>query len=150
MPGPENENEDGTGADAQIRCFVDSNVWLYAFVESGDTARLVQAQEVVRANDVTVSTQVINEVCVNLIKKAGFSEADVCRLVTAFYQRYSVIPLDQSILLQASEIRQRHSFSFWDSLIVASAILSGVDVLYSEDMQAGFEIEGVRIVNPFS
>ena len=43
MPGPENENEDGTGADAQIRCFVDSNVWLYAFVESGDTARLTQA-----------------------------------------------------------------------------------------------------------
>ena len=103
-----------------------------------------------QANDVTVSTQVINKVCVNLIKKAGFSEADVCRLVTAFYQRYSVVSLDQSILLQASEIRQRHSFSFWDSLIVASAILSGVDVLYSEDMQAGFEIEGVRIVNPFA
>jgi predicted nucleic acid-binding protein len=39
--------------------------------------------------------------------------------------------------------------SFWDSLILASAILAGVDVLYSEDMQDGFEIEGGRIVNPF-
>jgi predicted nucleic acid-binding protein len=53
-------------------------------------------------------------------------------------------------LTKASKIRGRHSFSFWDSLIVASAILAGVDVLYSEDMQDGFEIENVRIVNPFS
>lgn len=136
--------------DSEIRCFVDSNVWLYAFIEGGDANKSFQARSLVQANDITVSTQVINEVCVNLVKKASFAEADVRRLVASFYRRYTVVSLSQATLTKASKIRGRHSFSFWDSLIVASAILAGVDVLYSEDMQDGFEIENVRIVNPFS
>lgn len=136
--------------DSEIRCFVDSNVWLYAFIEGGDANKSFQARSLVQANDITVSTQVINEVCVNLVKKASFAEADVRRLVASFYRRYTVVSLGQATLTKASKIRGRHSFSFWDSLIVASAILAGVDVLYSEDMQDGFEIENVRIVNPFS
>jgi predicted nucleic acid-binding protein len=136
--------------DSEIRCFVDSNVWLYAFIEGGDANKSFQARSLVQANDITVSTQVINEVCVNLVKKASFAEADVRRLVASFYRRYTVGSLGQATLTKASKIRGRHSFSFWDSLIVASAILAGVDVLYSEDMQDGFEIENVRIVNPFS
>lgn len=136
--------------DSEIRCFVDSNVWLYAFIEGGDANKSFQARSLVQANDITVSTQVINEVCVNLLKKVSFAEADVRRLVASFYRRYAVVSLGQATLIKASRIRGRHSFSFWDSLIVASAILAGVDVLYSEDMQDGFEIENVRIVNPFS
>lgn len=41
-------------------------------------------------------------------------------------------------------------FSFWDSLIVASAILGEASILYSEDMQVGLIIENaLQIVNPF-
>lgn len=131
-------------------CFIDSNVWLYAFIEPEEGGKSARARSIVQTADATVSTQVINEVCVNLVKKAGFAEADIRRMVTSFYRRCAVVPLDQATLISASQVRERHDFSFWDSLIVASAILAGVDVLYSEDMQAGFEIEGVRIVNPFS
>ena len=66
-----------------------------------------------------------------------------------FTGRYTVVPLDEATLLKASELREQHSFSFWDSLIISSALLAGVPVLYSKDMQDGFEIEGTRIVNPF-
>jgi predicted nucleic acid-binding protein len=132
------------------RCFIDANVWLYAFIENGETYKSSQARAIMQTKNITVSIQVINEVCVNLVKKVHTTEAEVRQIVKSFYQRYTVVPLDQATALKASEIRERHSFSFWDSLIVASAILAGVDVLYSEDMQDGFEIENVRIVNPFS
>ncbi|MFP3896239.1 MAG: PIN domain-containing protein [Anaerolineales bacterium] len=103
-----------------------------------------------QVKDITVSTQVINEVCVNLLKRADVAEGHIRSLVASFYRRYTVVPLDQATLLRASEVREEYCFSFWDSLIVASSILAGVDVLYSEDMQDGFEVEDVRIVNPFS
>jgi predicted nucleic acid-binding protein len=137
--------------DPETRCFIDSNIWLYAFIESESQSadKSSQARSLVQANDATVSTQVINEVCVNLVKKANVAEADVRRAVASFYRRHTVVPLDRATLIKTSEVREQHSFSFWDSLIVASAILAGVDVLYSEDMQDGFEIGGVRIVNPF-
>jgi predicted nucleic acid-binding protein len=135
--------------DRETPCLIDSNIWLYAFIEGEDADKTARARSLVEATDAVLSTQVINEVCVNLIRKAGFGEADVRGMVASFYRRYSVVPLDQVTLLKASQIREVHAFSYWDSLIVASAILAGVVVLYSEDMQDGFEIEDVRIVNPF-
>ena len=135
--------------DRETSCLIDSNIWLYAFVEGGDADKTARARSLVEASDAALSTQVINEVCVNLVKRASFGEADLRGMVRSFYRRYTVVPVDQMTLLKASEIREQHSFSFWDSLIVASAILAGVDVLYSEDMQDGFEIDGVRIINPF-
>ena len=60
-----------------------------------------------------------------------------------------MVELDRWVLLKASEIRERYGFSFWDSLIVAAALKGEADLLCSEDMQSGFEIDGLRIVNPF-
>jgi predicted nucleic acid-binding protein len=53
-------------------------------------------------------------------------------------------------LLQASQLRDRHSFSYWDSLIVASALAEGATVVYSEDMHSGLTVENqLQIINPF-
>ncbi len=51
-------------------CFVDSNVWLYAFIPSQDEAKAAVAGDLLRSREIVVSTQVVNEVCVNLIRKA--------------------------------------------------------------------------------
>jgi predicted nucleic acid-binding protein len=58
--------------------------------------------------------------------------------------------MDESILLDASQLRREYGFSFWDSMIAACALAAGADVLYSEDMQNGLIVRGsLRIVNPF-
>ena len=44
----------------------------------------------------------------------------------------------------------QHGFSFYDSLIVASALEAGCVRLYSEDMQHGQRVEQLTIVNPFA
>jgi predicted nucleic acid-binding protein len=97
-----------------------------------------------------VSTQVINEVCVNLIKRAQFSEQQVQQLIESFYAKYFVVELSKPLLLKASALRGQYAFSFWDSTIVASALYADASVLYSEDMQNGLVVESrVRIINPF-
>jgi predicted nucleic acid-binding protein len=131
-------------------CFIDTNVWLYAFVESDETGKSERARSLIKSVRPIVSTQVINEVCVNLLKRAGFAEEQIGQLIESFYAECGVIELTQSVLMAASQLRQRYSLSYWDSLIVAAALSAGVGTLYSEDFQHGLSIDGqLRVTNPF-
>lgn len=130
-------------------CFVDTNIWLYAFITAQDQAKTSQARELIQNSEIVVSTQVINEVCVNLIKKAGFAEPRIRQLIASFYGRYLVIPPEHNELLKASDLRQRYHLSYWDSLIISCALSAGAEVVYSEDMDTGLLIEDrLRIINP--
>jgi len=131
-------------------CFVDTNIWLYAFIEGDDTVKSATARTLIQKTEPVISTQVINEVCVNLLRRANFTEEQVRRLVESFYEKYPVIELNKSVLLTASQLRQQYSLSFWDSTIVASALEAGVSILYSEDLQHGLTIEErLQVLNPF-
>lgn len=134
------------------KCFIDSNLWLYNFIESQDAAKSQQARELISRvkSQLCMSSQVVNEVCVNLLKKADFDEIRIKQLIIRFYFDYEIVAIDQSILLMASEIRTLHPFLFWDSVLVAAALEAKAQVLYSEDMRDGFVVDGrLKIVNPF-
>ncbi len=134
------------------RCFVDSNIWLYAFIAGQDTSKSQIAQNLLRdkQDDIIISSQVVNEVCVNLIRKAGMEETAVQQLTHSFYRQYDVLGLTEPLLLTASDLRQHYSLSYWDSLIVAAALSAGATTLYSEDMQNGHTIENTLVItNPF-
>jgi predicted nucleic acid-binding protein len=50
----------------------------------------------------------------------------------------------------AWELKRKCHHSYWDSLILASALESGSSILYTEDMQHGQIIEKkIKIINPF-
>jgi len=130
--------------------FVDTNVWLYAFIASQDPNKSARARDLIRQSDIIISSQVINEVCVNLLKKAQFDESGIRLLINSFYNRYRIGVIDQNLLLKSSELRENWQFSFWDSLIVSSALAGGAEVLYTEDMTDGLSIENrLKITNPF-
>ncbi|MGB9301690.1 MAG: PIN domain-containing protein [Anaerolineae bacterium] len=134
-------------------CFVDTNVWLYAFIAGSDAAKSKMARQLLQDNErsLLVSSQVINEVCVNLLKKAQIPEAEIRELIQSFYRRYPVVLLDQGVQVGASELRGRLSLSFWDSLILAAAIHGGASIVYSEDLQADLQVnEGLVVRNPFT
>ncbi len=133
-----------------IRCFVDSNVWLYALIVGSTPVKTAKANALLNLNTPIVSTQVINEVSRNLIRKARFSDDKIEQVINSFYNKYHVIQLSRNILLVATQLRKTYSVSFWDSVIVSAALESGVSILYSEDMQHGLVVEGrLTIVNPF-
>ena len=134
-------------------CFVDTNVWLYALVESGDSSKTFVARDLLlnQARPILTSTQVINEVCVNLIRKAGVGEETVRELTVAFFSRYEVLLTTETLLLEASRLRERHSLSYWDSLIVAAALQGNAATLFSEDMQDGLVVDGtLTLSHPFN
>jgi predicted nucleic acid-binding protein len=132
-------------------CFIDTNVWLYALIEGQDKKKTETARTLILETESVVSTQIINEVCVNLLKKTDISEDRIGELIGSFYTKYPVVEIDKPILLAASRLRQHYSFSYWDSLVIASALSVGVNTLYTEDIQGGMIVEGkMKIVNPFA
>ena len=77
-------------------------------------------------------------------------EAEIRKFIEGIYARHQVIEPDMRVFLFASELREECSLSFWDSMIVSAAFLSGAEIIYSEDMQDGLVIrEAIQIRNPF-
>ena len=135
----------------QGACFVDANVWIYAFIQSQDLQKHTLSKALLQSHEIVISTQVINEVCVNLVRKANFDEISICSLIDSFYSKYRVVEIAQETLKTASSLRSQYRFSFWDSLIVACALIEKVPILYSEDMHTGLVVENqLRILNPFN
>jgi predicted nucleic acid-binding protein len=132
--------------------FVDSNLWLYAFVlRPGEESKHTRALPLVEAmNRYTISTQVVSEVSSNLLRKAGMAENEVLDIVEGFYRRCRIINTGLECHRTASRLRSVYQLSFWDSLIVAAALEAGCNVLHSEDMQHGQVIDKkLTILNPF-
>lgn len=136
--------------------FIDTNVWLYRLfddkrIELNERERKRKiATEITQKSNLVISTQVINELSVNLLKKACFKEEEIKQIIQSLYNRCQVISFDLILLKSASNVRSQYQFSFWDSLIIASALSVKAKVIYSEDMQDGLIIMNkLTLINPF-
>lgn len=129
------------------KIFCDSNIFLYAFSNQDEKKKKV-ASDIITAQ-CTISVQVINEVSSNMIKKFKFNNRKIEKFVTVCYEKYEIFDFSKEIFLMACNIREEYNISYYDSLIVSSAINSACDILYSEDMQHNQQIENLTIINPF-
>ncbi len=134
--------------------FWDSNLWIYLNAISED-ARDVEKKNILEAlllesSHIVVSAQVLNEVANVLLKKFQKSEIEVKTRIEQIMIQSTVINLGSKLTLKALDLRGRYQFSWFDSLIVATALEGDCASLYSEDLQANLLIEGrLRVVNPF-
>ena len=133
------------------RTFIDTNILIYA--EVGDQpAKKKIALALLKAHCLdasgVLSTQVLQEYCNVAIKKLKRSVQHV-REQLAFYEQFDVVPMTPSIIRMGLDLHQTKSVSFYDSLILASAISAGCSVLLSEDMNSGEVVGGLTISNPF-
>ena len=136
--------------------FIDSNIWLYRFLadqylDPEEDARKRQiAISLTNLKNIAVSTQVINETRSVLKRKVNFSETQINQLIEEFEQQCQVIDVTNFVLKRASQLRMNYHLSFWDGLIMASALSANANILYSEDMQDGLIVEErLTIINPF-
>jgi predicted nucleic acid-binding protein len=134
------------------RCFIDSNVWVYAFAEVDDPRGTI-ARELIesapQSSELIISYQVVNET-IRVLKKYGHSEQELRQTIAGMFRLCEVSGFTQNCAMFASELREAMSVSYWDSHIAASAIFAGCDTLVSEDFQAGTLIHGMRVKNPFA
>lgn len=134
------------------KCFVDTNILMYAHdAAAGAKHERAKAlvEELWRERTGVVSTQVLQELTVNLRRKAGKPlDPAATREVIVDYLTWQVVVNSGESILQALDLEQRYRISFWDALIVHAAEASGASVLYSEDLSNGQRYGGVEVVNP--
>lgn len=131
--------------------FVDTNILIYADDKSVPAKRK-RAQELVRevfrSRTGWLSMQVLQEYFSIATKKLKL-DAEFARRRVVLYSRWNLATLSPTDMLAAIDLHRLHQFSIWDALIVRAALIAGCRKLYSEDLQAGFRIERLEIVNPF-
>jgi len=134
------------------KCFVDTNILMYAHdTAAGEKHERARAlvEELWRDRTGVVSTQVLQELVVNLRRKAAKPlDAAAAREVVVDYLAWQVVVNTGESILHALDLEQRHRMSFWDALIVHAADVSGASVLYSEDLSHGQRCGAVTVVNP--
>ena len=134
------------------RFFVDSNIWVYLFSREDDQKREISERFIKRRgndNTIVITYQVINEVT-GVLKKKGFVERDIRNTIDSLCKICVIQELSKEMLMLASTLREKHSFSFWDSQIIAGAIKAQCSILATEDMQDGFMVDGLTICNIYS
>ena len=129
------------------RAFFDSNVLLY--VARHDPDKADTAERLSGAGGV-ISIQVLNEVVHVARRKFGYDWAQTRRLTEGFEKLLTVTQVTVNVHHLGLHLAERHRLSWWDALIVAAALETGCDVLYSEDMHHGLVVDGrLTITNPF-
>lgn len=129
--------------------FLDSNVWIYFAGKTDFEKFLIVDSLLSAAPDVVVSSQVVTETCCILLSKLKFSEVQIKQTIDSFYLAFEIKTVSRFQLQLASDLRQRYHFSFWDSLLVATAKDAGCSIFYSEDMHDDLNVDGMVIKNPF-
>jgi predicted nucleic acid-binding protein len=131
------------------RIFLDSNILVYCY-STTDARKQGIARSLSVMDNVHISTQVLNETTNVLHKKYNIAWNELVNLITDFERNFIVHQLTSAEIKKACGIAERYGFSFFDSLMVASALECHCPVLYSEDMQHGQMInDTLKIVNPF-
>jgi predicted nucleic acid-binding protein len=133
------------------RFFLDSNIIVYSILEDEveKHERITDLLGSLRGGFLFISTQVINESYVSLLKN-GLGDSEIQGVLQEIISITNIALITVNTIKLAWKIKTKYILSYWDSLIVASALESGCKVLYSEDMQHGQQIENtLTIKNPF-
>lgn len=127
--------------------FFDTSALLYLL--SGDNAKANRI-ETLLADRGVISVQVLNEFAAVALRKLKMPMSDVREVLDTVRAVCAVEPLSAETHDRGLAVCERYRFSLYDSMLVAAALISGADVLYSEDLQDGQVIDNqLRITNPF-
>jgi predicted nucleic acid-binding protein len=133
--------------------FIDTNVLLYTIDEDpGSASKRQRAQQLLLSERWGWSVQVAAEFFVNATSaKRPFklSAADAAALVESWLA-FPILDLTPALFRAAVDVQQRFQISYWDAAILAAAKQMSCRTVYSEDLSAGQDYNGVTVMNPFA
>lgn len=129
--------------------FLDSNVLIYAHSDL-DLSKQAKAQKLIDLYVPTISIQVLNEFANIFHKKFKTDWKIILDLINELSINTVIFNNSISTVVKAIELSQKTGYTYYDAQILAAAIESGCNILFSEDMQNRQIIENkLKILNPF-
>lgn len=136
------------------RFFIDTNIFVYTFDANAPAKAKKATQLIRRAADTgegIISYQVVQEFFNVAFRRfpQPLTVPEAEQYLITVLRPLLAVHSTPAIYFEALRIFEKHKLSWYDSLIVAAAGESQCETLYSEDLQHGRKIEGMRIENPF-
>lgn len=134
--------------------FIDTNILLYAY-DTSEKDRHQRAYALISrlggSREAAVSVQVLQEFYVNAVSKIAtpLSPEQARRRLSVFSRWPTHSPLASDVIAAAA-LSETHRLSFWDAMILRSAVQMGCATLWSEDLNPKQVISGVTVRNPFA
>ena len=127
--------------------FFDTRVLLYLL--SGDTAKADRVETLLSTRGV-VSVQVLNDFAVVALRKLKMPLNEIREILETIRAVCAVEPITVETHDRGLAVLERYRFSLYDSMLVATALIAGAKIIYSQDLQHGQVIDSqLRITNPF-
>ena len=138
------------------RIFVDTNILVYAYVcnddddnknKDKDIEKHNRAKQVLQVTDnyYVISIQVLSEFYVTLTKYKIEHDA-ISRIISEIVTFCEVAAIGLETVNYAVKLKKRYGYSYWDCLILSSALESRCTKIYSEDMRDGQTIESSTVI----
>ena len=132
--------------------FVDTNLLIYS-LDPGEPEKRANAAALIKAGmqrqALVTSPQTLSESYRILTQRRRIMPIERAREYLSALAPTCTAPLDHATIVLAWEIEDRTNYSWWDSLMLDSALRAGCRWFATEDLADGHEIAGMRIVNPF-
>jgi predicted nucleic acid-binding protein len=133
--------------------FVDTNILLYSVSTHQQEARkAAAARELLDADDLCLSVQVLQEFYVQATRSSRpwALTHDEAALFMETWLRFPVQETTIELVRKACATSARWRLSYWDAAVIEAARMQGCEQALSEDLNAGQDYGGVRVVNPFA
>jgi len=129
--------------------FFDTNVILYSYSIVNDQKSLI-SKNLIGSTKAFISTQVLQEMCNVLIKKFNLDMTSISNALLELELNFDVRINTTDTIRNALKMRFKYQYSYYDSLIISSALENKCSILYSEDLHHNQKIENtLTIINPF-
>ncbi|MCB8965834.1 MAG: PIN domain-containing protein [Ardenticatenaceae bacterium] len=134
------------------KVMLDTNLWVYLYAQNvPEKQKPIQAIVATQFEAIILSAQILGELYYVLTRKKLTTTAVAREIILEMVTSFPVLGIDTVKVLLALDMHAKYGYSYWDSLILATASLHDCDTLYSEDMQHKQVIENkVQIFNPFA
>ena len=132
-----------------VKPFLDSNILLYIY-STTEPDKCAVSTALIKQNDCCTCIQALNEFCNVCLKKYRFDRSDIEKALNEILAAVEVFTIAPNTLRWALVLHERYQYSFYDCVMLASAMQHSCEIFYSEDLSDGQVIEGImKITNPF-
>ena len=128
-----------------VRAFLDTNIFVYLY-SGTEPDKCVRISSTINAYHRMVSTQVSNEFCNVCIRKMKLPVSFIKNAVEEICITCELLDVDYSTIAKALSIHEKYGYTYYDSLIITSALDGQCQYLFSEDMADGQLIEEQLII----
>lgn len=135
--------------DENNRVFLDTNILIYAYSDT-ELEKKERVLSILKNEDISMSTQVINEFIWVMNRKFNVNMNSLKFIINNIFEIYNVTLVTKQSIEKAIGISEKFKYSYWDSLMLSTAIGSKCSIFYTEDLQHEQIIENhLKIVNLF-